>query len=177
MDPPDAYHPPGDDQAVAYADMHPLLRGLRDEHAQGEAELAAFIETLDAVVAGAPSPETDVGLNRFFAFLEDVLLPHNRREERVLFPLLARRLVESGEHGNGPTKATAVDVLRADHMGFLQLAAVMTNFFGFAPRLPDEPSRKLMVDAAVHQGRRLAEQLRLHIFREDHVVFSWPTSS
>ncbi len=172
MDPPDAYTPPGDDQAVAYDDMHALLQGFRDDHQQTEPELAAFIETLDALTAGKESPETDAGLNRFFTFLDDVLLPHNRREERVLFPLLARRLVQSGEHGNGRMKTTAVDVLKADHMGFMQLAAVMTNFFRFARGLPDEASRKLMTGAAVHQGRTLVEQVRLHIFREDHVVFS-----
>jgi len=185
MDPPDAFAPPGEDQSVPYAEMHPLLQAFRDEHELCVIELDAFEAALDSLRQGGVALSADDGasdgandgaahdaLSKFFGFLERVVLPHNRREEKVLFPLLGRRLVESGEHSKGPRPTTAVDVLLAEHLELLQLSAVMTNFFRIAPRLPDEASRHYVIDAAIRQGRILVEQLRLHIFREDVVVFS-----
>lgn len=172
MDPPDAFAPPGEGQAVPYEDMHPLLQGLRDEHEQTVAQVTAFEDALDRLRQQGPDAEIHDALVKFFGFLERVLLPHNRREEKVLFPLLAQRLVESGEHSKGPQPTTAIDVLRADHLELLQLSAVMTNFFRIAPRLPDEASQHYVMDAAIRQGQTLIELLRLHIFREDVVVFS-----
>ncbi|NIT60223.1 MAG: hypothetical protein GWN00_29655 [Aliifodinibius sp.] len=40
-----------------------------------------------------------------------------------------------------------------------------------ASRLPDASSRTLVLDAALEQGKTIVELLRLHIFREDNVVF------
>ncbi len=172
MDPPDAYAPPGEGQAVEYEDMHPLLQAFRDDHEQTVTELQAFEDALDNLRAHGPSSELHDALVKFFGFLEKVVLPHNRREEKVLFPLLGQRMIESGEHSKGPQPTTAVDILKADHLELLQLSAVMTNFFRIAPRLPDEASQHYVIDAAIRQGRTLVEQLRLHIFREDVVVFS-----
>ncbi len=172
MAPPDAYAPPGEDQSVPYEEMHPFLQGLRDEHEECVAELQAFESALDNLRNHGPSGEVHDVLAKFFGFLERVVLPHNRREELVLFPLLAQRLVESGEHSKGPQPTTAIDVLRADHVELLQVAAVMTNFFRIAPRLPDEASQHYIIDASIRLGRNLVELLRLHIFREDVVVFS-----
>ncbi len=63
-------------------------------------------------------------------------------------------------------------MLEDDHIKLMQLAAVTFNFLGLAARLPDPASRAIVLDAAVEQGKSLVEILRLHIFREDKVVFS-----
>ncbi len=42
---------------------------------------------------------------------------------------------------------------------------------GLAPRLPDEGSRMFVYDVAYSNGRELIEMLRLHIYREDHILF------
>ncbi len=172
MDPPDAYAPPGEGQAVPYEEMHPFLQALRDEHEQCVEALQAFEDALDRLRQHGPSGEIHDELVKFFGILEKLVLPHNRREEKLLFPLLAQRFLESGEHSKGPQPTTAIDVLRGDHAEFLQISAVMTNFFRIAPRLPDEASQHYVIDAAIRQGRTLVEDLRLHIYREDVVVFS-----
>ncbi len=171
-DPPDPYSPPGEGQAIPYEMMHPTLQAFRDEHKACEAELKAFEETLDAIVENGPGAETDEGLRRFFTYIEREILPHNQREELKLFPLLEKRLLAAGEHSQGAVKKTAVTVMISDHREFLQMSAVMTNFFRLAPRLPDDASRKYVLDAAIRQGRSILEHMRLHIFREDDVVFS-----
>jgi iron-sulfur cluster repair protein YtfE (RIC family) len=176
FDPPDAYTPGGDDQAVGYDLMHPLLQGLRDEHVECLTELGAFEESLEKFEASlAEESETafsDVGFARFFGYMNREMVEHNRCEEKILFPLLAQRLVESGEHSQGPKAMTAVDVLEAEHLDFQQVMAVAFNFFELAKRLPDPAGRRFVRKTAIEQGKALATQLRLHIFRENTVYFS-----
>ncbi len=58
-----------------------------------------------------------------------------------------------------------------DHIRMLQLAAISFNLFGLVTRIPDEGSRIVILDLAVEQSKALIEMLKLHIFREDNVVF------
>ena len=58
-----------------------------------------------------------------------------------------------------------------EHAKAMQLAAVVVNFLGLVFRLPDERSGMIVLDAALEQGKNLIELLRLHVFREDNVVF------
>jgi hemerythrin-like domain-containing protein len=62
--------------------------------------------------------------------------------------------------------------MQDEHAKALQLAAVVVNFLGLVFRLPDERSGMIVLDAALEQGKNLAELLRLHVFREDNVVFA-----
>ncbi len=172
MDPPDAYAPPGEDQSVPYEQMHPILREYRDEHNAAIPQLDAFDEALVRMKEHGMDPEANVAIGRFFGFMAREILPHNRREERVLFPLLNERLLESGEHSQGRDKTTAIDVLEGDHVELVQMSAVVFNFFGLAARLVDAPSKKFVLDAAMQQAKELVDLLRLHIFREDEVVFA-----
>ena len=176
FDPPDAYTPGGDDQAVAYDLMHPLLQRLRDEHVACLTELSAFEGSLEKLEASlAEESETafsDAGFARFFDYMNREMVEHNRCEEKTLFPLLAQRLIESGEYSQGPKAITAVDVLEAEHLNFQQLVAVAFNFFELAKRLPDPAGRRFVRKTAIEQGKALVAQLRLHIFREDTVYFS-----
>ncbi len=172
MAPPDAYDPPGEGLAIPYEEMHPLMRAFRDEHDSFGKVLAEFRSALDKMASSGVERETDVIVREFFRHLDEEVLPHNRREEKVLFPLLAERLVASGEHSKGNLRTTAVDLLEDDHEQILQLGAITFNLFALASRLPDAKSRTVVFDTALQQGMELAEVLRLHIFREDNVVFS-----
>jgi len=58
-----------------------------------------------------------------------------------------------------------------DHIKMLQLAAISFNLFGLVTRIPDEGSGMVILDLAVEQSKSLIEMLKLHIFREDNVVF------
>jgi iron-sulfur cluster repair protein YtfE (RIC family) len=117
----------------------------------------------------------DEGINasfrEFFTYFDDKVLEHNRREERQLFPLMHRRLVESGERSTGPEPTTAVDLMEDDHVKFIQLGALAFNLLGLAARLPDERSAVFTYDAAFDAARELTEGLRLHIHREDSILF------
>lgn len=171
MDPPDAYAPPALEN-VSYDDMHPFLQMLMDEHKAAVIALDAFEGALLDIQSRGLSREADKKLRDFFEYFDKHISAHNRKEERALFPRLRRRLLESGEHGKGSEAITGVDVLEDDHTQILQLVAVVFNFFALSARLPDAASRAVVLDAALEQGKALVESLKLHIFREDNVVFA-----
>ena len=171
MDPPDAYAPPSVEPVHA-ADMHPFLRKFMDEHVPFMEELNAFEAAIVSIQKAGYTREADAKLRHFFHFFDHEFSPHHRREEATLFPLLHERLIASGEHGNGEDPATATDLMQDEHAKALQLAAVVVNFLGLVFRLPDERSGMIVLDAALEQGKDLVELLRLHIFREDNVVFA-----
>ncbi|RKZ33994.1 MAG: hypothetical protein DRQ37_08210 [Gammaproteobacteria bacterium] len=171
MDPPDAYSPPSV-APVSPAEMHPFLRKFTAEHVPFMEELNAFEETILSIQKTGFTKELDAKLRRFFHFFDHEFVPHNRREEATLFPLLHERLIADGEHSKAGVPTTAIDLMEDEHTKAMQLAAVVLNFLGLAFRLPDERSRLIVLDAALEQGKNLVELLRLHIFREDNVVFS-----
>jgi len=107
----------------------------------------------------------------FFNFFDSNILLHNRKEEKVLFPVLKQRLIESGEHSKEVIPKIAVDLMEDDHVKFVQLASLSFNIFGLAARLPDKHSRILTYDVGYNSGIELVELLRLHIYREDNILF------
>lgn len=171
MDPPDAYSPPGM-QPVDYEQMHPFLQKFMDEHKVSLEKLGRFETALIEIQQQGVSRKADRELRDFFEFFDQKIAVHNLREERILFPLLKQRLISSGEHAASDTLHTGVDLLEDDHIKALQLAAVVFNFFALSSRLPDEASRLMVMDAAIEQGKGLVEMLKLHIFREDNIVFA-----
>lgn len=175
MDPPEAYAPPAMDRVLP-EDMHPFLKRFSDEHVLFMEELKRFEAAILSVQKTGYTKELDTELRHFFHFFDLDFAPHSRREEVFLFPLLNRRLIATGEHSplesSETLPKTAIDIMEDDHFKAIQLAAVVLNFMGLAFRLPDERSKLLVLDAALEQGKELVELLRLHIFREDNLVFS-----
>lgn len=169
MDPPDAYAPPSVEPVPA-AELHPFLRKFRDEHIPLMEEVNAFEEAILSIQKTGYTKESDAKLRHFFHFFDHGFIPHSRREEATLFPLLRARLIADGEHGKGKVPTTAIDLMEDEHLKAMQLAAVVLNFLGLVFRLPDERSRLIVLDAALEQGKNLVELLRLHVFREDNVV-------
>src|SRR3989338_3635678 len=140
-------------------------------------ELKLFKETIFSIQKTGFTRELDCKLRHFFHFFDSDFVPHSQLEEAALFPLLGKRLIADGEHspigaGTSEVPTTAVDLMKADHLKAVQLAAVILNFLGLAFRLPDEKSRLIVLDTALEQGKNLVELLRLHIFREDNIVFA-----
>lgn len=172
MNPPDAYSPPAVEE-IPYEEMPKFLQEMMDDHKGFQTVLGSFEEALGRLQQNGLTPNKDVdeALRNFFSFLDDQIVGHDLVEEKILFPLLHERLVEKGEHSRGKLSKTAVDVMEDDHTKLMQLAAVTFNFLGLAARLPDARSRAIVLDAALEQGKAFIELLRLHIFREDHVVF------
>lgn len=169
MDPPEAY-----DKRVVGIDVERegLLR-LMKEHEVAIKQIDAFEQALGAFKEGHYrfTRELNNTFADFFEFFDSNLMPHNRREEKALFPLLHQRLIEDGEAGNGPKPKTAIDIMEDDHIKFIQLGTLSFNLLGLGTRVPDETSGMVVMDAAFDSGRELCELLRLHIFREDNTLF------
>ena len=167
---PVSYAPPKPAPVPAH-ELHPFLRHFGEEHAALLRELDAVEEAILSIGKDGYTRQADGRLRHFFDFLDRGFVPHNRREEAVLFPLLRERLIASGEHGKGGGALTATDLMEDEHAKAMQLAAVVVSFLGLVFRLPDERSSMIVLDAALEQGKNLIELLRLHVFREDHIVF------
>lgn len=172
MDPPDAYDIKSP-EAVSADQYHGLLRQYMKEHVAATAVLDEFEKAMADFKTSGYQLNNDINssLRKFFEFFENNLLDHNRREERELFPLLHKRLIESGEHSEGENPTTAIDMMEDDHVKFIQLGALVFNMLGLAARLPDANSRRFTYDVAYDNSRELIETIRLHIYREDNVLF------
>lgn len=172
MDPPDAYGGAVIED-VPYEDMHPFLRGYMDDHRKA----VGMIERFDKALSKFKEQQyrIDEGTNGefhdFFEYFDDHLLDHNRREERKFFPLLHEKLVASGEHSIDKKPRTAIDLMEDDHVKFIQLGSLCFNLLGLASRLPDARSAGFVLDTSFNTGRELTELLRLHIHREDNILF------
>ena len=173
MDPPEAYDPTLAVEGVEYEDMHSLLQGYMDDHKLGVQKLEEFEKTLIEFKNSnfSITREANEVFSTFFQFFDDKILDHNQREEKDLFPLLHQKLIESGEKGQGENPQTAIDMMEDDHIKFIQLGALTFNILGLATRLPDNHSRALAFDVAYNNGMELIELLRLHIYREDNILF------
>ncbi|MCF8258356.1 MAG: hemerythrin domain-containing protein [Flavobacteriales bacterium] len=172
MDPPEAYNVQGM-HPVAETDRHPLIALYMKEHVAALAVTDGFEKAVNAFKESGYrlNDEVNDGFRAFFDFFDSSLLDHNRREEAQLFGLLHQRLLESGEHSDSPNPTTAVDVMEDDHVKFIQLGALAFNLLGLAARLPDHGSRMFTYGVACDNARELIELLRLHLFREDNVLF------
>lgn len=170
MDPPDAYAPPAT-EAVPYEKLHPFLKRLVDDHRRIVERLDALDATIAQVETSGLSPEAGAAITGFFAFADAELAAHHRREERRLFPLLHERLIAAGEHSASEQKRTGVDVMEDDHLNALKQAAVAVAFIGLSTRLPDQKSGLVALASGVRQCKALSEALRLHIFREENIIF------
>ncbi len=157
---------------VPLQDLHPFLRRLAEEHTGFLRELDSFEQAILSVGKDGYTRDVDGKLRHFFGFLDQEFVAHSRREETVLFPLLRERLLASGEQADDGDRLPATDLMEDEHAKVMQLAAVALNFLGIVFRLPDERSALIVLDAALEQAKDLIELLRLHVFREDSIVFS-----
>ena len=170
MDPPDAFSPPSIDK-IDYDKMDPFLKELVDDHEALVKQLNIFEKTLLSIMDEGITTEIKERIRNFFEFFDNEFIPHNRKEESQLFPKLKQKFLESGEHSTDDTQ-TPVDILLADHIEALQLAAISFNLFGLITKLKDQHSKLVILDLAIEQGKALVELMKVHIFREDNIVFS-----
>lgn len=172
MDPPDAYDPPVVD-TVPYEQMHRCLQQFMDEHKLVKEKVERFEQALVAFKKNGRerTSEGGIGFSSFFEYIDNQLVKHHLKEEKVLFPMLQQKLIERGEHSNGRFPKTAIDMLEDDHLKIMQHFTLMFNFLSLASRLPDAASRALTLDVAIEQGFALIELLNLHLFREENIVF------
>ncbi|MCH8941639.1 MAG: hemerythrin domain-containing protein [Bacteroidetes bacterium] len=172
MDPPEAFAP-STVEPVAYEDMHPILQKLMDEH-------KVFVKVLDNFESALTewkqnkwifNDNINKNFKELFSFLDNNTPEHNKKEEKQLFPLLHKKLLETGEHSTGDIPKTGVDIMEAEHIQVAQLGALCLNFLGLGSRMQDKTSRELTFEYAYSQGKEIVEIMRLHIYREDETLF------
>ena len=66
-----------------------------------------------------------------------------------------------------------IGFLETDHMKSIQMAAIAFNMLALFSRIPDEKSRFIILDVALKQAKELLELLRVHIYREDTMIFPY----
>ena len=171
--PPSAYDAPKEEE-VAYEDMHPFLQQLIDEHKAYSDKLEMFEETIMIIEGGRVDKEIDARLREFFAYMDEEVIPHNRLEEKALFPAISESMLQEGRHSKGgDEKFNVIDVLEDEHVKIIQMVSVTFNMFALFVRIPDERSRIMILDVALNQAKELIELLKLHIYREDTIIFSY----
>lgn len=172
MDPPDAYSSYASIE-VENGELNESLLILKKEHEELVVVLDIFEKALSNFkeLGYVLNNEINEGFKKFFDFFDNELLPHNRKEEKILFPVLQKALFANNEHGVGENPVTAVDIMEDDHVKFIQLGALTFNLLGLAPRLRDEQSRMFTYDVAYNNAKELVELIRLHVFREDNTLF------
>jgi hemerythrin-like domain-containing protein len=172
MDPPGAYEEVAENK-ITDEELDETLKLFIEEHNEASEVIGIFEKALIEFKTNGYKLENSIneGFKAFFEFFDDVLLPHNRMEEKTLFPILNKRLLESEEHGPGDNPMTAVDMMEDDHIKFIQLGTITFNLLGLAARFRDEQSRTFTYDVAFNNGKELVELLKLHIFREDTTLF------
>jgi hemerythrin-like domain-containing protein len=173
MDPPNAYDKTVIVPGVDVNNLSTLLNQFIEEHKQLTEVVSEFEKALLDMMQEKffITKEINDSFNRFFVYFDEHIVPHNKREERYLFPQLHRKLIESGEHTPNDKLTTAVDLMEDDHVKFIQLASLTFNMLGLAMRLPDMQSRAMTFDLAYHNGKELVELIKLHVFREDNTLF------
>jgi len=172
MNPPDAFSPSTVDP-VAYKDMSPFLQKLMDEHKVFMTVLENFESALINWKKSGWNFNDDINkkFNELFSFLDKNTPGHNKKEEKLLFPLLHSRLLQTGEHSAADEPQTAVDIMEDEHIKVAQLGALCLNFLGLGSRLEDKKSREITFKLAYEQGNAIVETMRLHIYREDETLF------
>ena len=172
MDPPGAYEEIAENK-ITDEELDESLKLFIAEHDEAKEVISVFEKALIEFKKDGYklSESVNKGFKSFFTFFDDELLPHNRKEEKTLFPILNVRLMESEEHSPGDNPMTAIDMMEDDHVKFIQLGTLTFNLLGLAARFRDEQSRTFTYDVAFNNGMELVELLKLHIFREDTTLF------
>jgi iron-sulfur cluster repair protein YtfE (RIC family) len=169
MDPPSSY-----DKKVEDVDInHEALRYFMDDHEKVKKITTDLEEAISEYKKNnyALTTEVNEAFKIFFQFVDDELLPHNRMEEKILFPTLQKRLIENKEHGVNNQDLTAIDIMEDDHVKFIQLTTLMFNLLGLSARLKDKTSAIFTLDTFYNIAKEFIELLRLHIYREDEILF------
>ncbi len=172
MDPPSAYEQPGTVKDPL-PNLEKPIQTFVDEHKIALAQIDTFEKALVQFKSNGYKLDQQINqaFGTFYKYFDDSLLAHNNKEEKVLFPILHKKLLEAGEHSVGAVPMTAIDVMEDDHVKFIQLGALSFNLLGLATRLKDEASRIFVLDTAYENARELVELLKLHIYREDYTLF------
>lgn len=172
MDPPEPYELPVRDE-VTYEDYAKPIQILLDEHKifldiLGNFEIALLGFKENGFLF---TPEITKFFKEYFEFMDTKTVEHNRKEEKALFPILRRHLIEAGECSPGMNPHTPTDVMEDDHQQVSHATYLIFNLLGLATRLTDPASKAMIYQSVYEQGREIVETMKLHIYKENNVLF------
>lgn len=172
MSPPEAYAPPNNIK-IEYDDHHTALKCLIDDHVEIKKNILGFENVLTKLQKNS---ELSIELNNdvlsfFNVFLQD-FVAHNKKEEKYLFPILEKRFLEVGEHSKSKNPITPINVLEDEHTEATQLANEAHYVWILVFKVSDPATKRLLLKEFLLKSLKLVDQMRLHIFREDDIVFS-----
>lgn len=172
LDPPGAYTPPSSIK-VNYEDFHLLFKKFIDEHNQLKNEMNRFEELLkklhrnfDLII------DLDDEVRNFYLYFNQEFSLHNKKEEKYLFPKLNQRFLEVGEHSKTKIPITPITVLEDEHILATRTAAQAEQTWFLLHEIFDKHAQKTLLVNFIEKSMELLEIVRLHIFREDDIVFS-----
>jgi len=151
---------------IPYEDMHPFLQELIDKHQVYTKELNAFEEAVAMIESGKIDREVDDKLRQFFSYFDDQIVSYDQEGEKYLFAKLSEKMPADEDFN-------IIDFLETDHVKSIQMAAIAFNMLALFSRVPDEQSRFIVLDVALKQTKELIELLRVHIYREETMVFPY----
>ncbi|MCC6272638.1 MAG: hemerythrin domain-containing protein [Deltaproteobacteria bacterium] len=160
-------------EQIPTEDLAAPLRAFVEEHYEYEKALNVFEKSLLELKKNGWrfTPEISSGLKRFFQLQDESIHNHHRKEEKCLFPFLREKFLASGEHSPTGKPVTPVEVMEDDHLKVGQSTCLVFNLLGLAPRLEDAKSRQVLLEHAFNLGQEIVETMRLHIFKENTVIF------
>ncbi len=173
MNPPDAFNPPNS-QPILYDKLHPLIQELVDEHKLFDKILDKFEVALHNWKSEnwIFNENINISFRNFFEFMDHTIPLHNQKEEREVFPFVKMLMKEKKEYNFVNPSYTGIDILEDEHLKVAQAAAIVFNFLGLGSQLPDEKSRNITFQVVFDQGRAIIETMKLHIYREENIIFS-----
>lgn len=156
-----------------YEEYHGCLKQLIYEHKEFTSRLEEFEKAILFFKENGLQQQEEIknSINNFFSYIDNTILLHNKKEEKYLFYRLSQVLNEKEIFSGSGSSNTVVDIMEDDHSKLIQLSALAFNLLGLATRLPDPNSRLIVLDLAIEQSLAMIELLKLHIYREDHIVF------
>lgn len=172
MSPPEAHRPPCNVK-VEYENMHPYLKLFVDEHNELKRRMDGFQVVLrDLSLNLDIFGNVDKTIRTFFQEFMKEFTVHNEREEQVLFPVLAQRFLQIGEHSRTNNPITPIDVMKGEHKEAFKVATECICIWDLTQKIFDPPSQAILMRTFIRKANTLLEMMRLHIYREDDIVFS-----
>jgi len=172
FNPPEVYAPPNIER-IPKEEFHPFLIELINEHETFSSVLKNFENYLFEWRKNNWSFNQEINNNfkQFFYFFDGKVQIHNQKEEKKLFPLLHKKLIEIGEHNSIDTSYTSIKLMEDEHIKIIQAVAVTFNFLGLSSLISNTNSRIIIYEKIFEQGIAIVESMKLHIFREENILF------
>lgn len=176
MSPPDFTNPPAKMDKIPFEKYAPSIQKLIKEHEEAIQQINIFEDAMIRFKESGFILSQDLSgiLRNFFEFFDTVLIPHHQKEDRFLFPVLEKYLLQQGEHSkymSGQEYETAVDVMADDHLKMMQVGSLIFNLLGIFSRIPDPVSRGIIADIVYNKSMEMIDLLRTHIYQEEYTLF------